>query len=335
MGQWGIEKTFFGVKVQAHINTKTFDLISYSDKIDCVILMAGPDKKISYAILEKVKKRFLGQIYSKWCNWELWDKEEPAPTLSCEFPELKPEDVAGFHGRDYPSGDFKTFKPHEKFKTGGFVPKKSNSILTFKCAKCSNIYRCAGNLKTPSAQKTCPECGGSMWLKGEPGTTIDFPEVELEYQDVTAENIAKAHGISFGTKPDKYYVGIFNTITGEYKPFPKGKPGKTVFLKNGEQLVDKAPMMKRPPHGLISKRLHREKLVDREPFNMTTQHVRDVRNDLLKKPPIGLMPRKLHREERFSAVERAISNYFFEGKDVPAEWINKFNDLLAEAGHAE
>ena len=178
MGQWGIEKTFFGVKVQAHINTKTFDLISYSDKIDCVILMAGPDKKISYAILEKVKKRFLGQIYSKWCDWELWDKEEPAPTLSCEFPELKPEDVAGFHGRDYPSGDFKTFKPHEKFKTDGIVPKKSNNILTFKCSRCSNIYRRAGSLKTPSAQITCPECGGSMWLKGEPGKPVILEDGE-------------------------------------------------------------------------------------------------------------------------------------------------------------
>jgi len=336
--------------------------------------------------------------------------------------------------------NFKTFKPHEKSKTGGFVPKKSNNILTFKCAKCSNVYRCTGDINV-SAQITCPECGGSMWLEGdsrfeamtsqyvkdskdniklskddikkqlsrsvdafaelfknnktddsgwielkdgqwpkkgslivvkskagvygsvlivrergngtiefwsyypndhdsyakdrysgtllsingithwklianhyldkipnnnvnlekkwpegEPGTTIDFPEVELEYQDVTAENIAKAHGISFGTKPDKYYVGIFNTITGEYKPFPKGKPGKTVFLKNGEQLVDKAPMMKRPPHGLISKRLHREK--------------------------------------RLNNIYDAISKGLYSEKEVPIEWIKEYNLLLNEVKDA-
>jgi len=197
-GNWGDSKFLFDTKFMPHISDVTH-------KIDDIVLRSKAGTEFADNLLKVVKSLFIGLAYPVWKDYKHWDKEEPAATLSCEFPELKPEDIAGFHGRDYPSGDFKTFGR------------------------------------------------------------------------------------------EKHYVGIFNTITGKYRPFPD-EPGMAVFLEKGEELVERKPLM--------------------------------------KKPPIGLMPRKLHLEQRLSDLCAAISRYFSSGKKIPVEWLNELNDIIDEVQDA-
>jgi len=230
-------------------------------KIDDIVLRSKAGTEFADNLLKVVKSLFIGLAYPVWKEYKHWDKEKPAPTLSFEFPDINPEHLAGWANTDY---------------------------LEYKCVNCSNVFKCPGDIKTAATQITCTECGNQMCLDKaslkmeSPGVTIEFPEVKFEDALGTC-------GIDLGKKDGPHWVGIFNTKTGKYRPFTDFFPGKTVFLEDGEKLIEREPMM--------------------------------------QKPPLGLMPRKIHREERYSAVERAISNYFFEGKKVPKEWIEEYSGL--------
>lgn len=48
----------------------------------------------------------------------------------------------------------------------------------------------------------------------------------------------------------------------------------------------------------------------------------------INRPPLGLKPRSIWEDERICAIGRAIKGYFNEGKKIPIEWIEEYNELV-------
>ena len=42
-----------------------------------------------------------------------------------------------------------------------------------------------------------------------------------------------------------------------------------------------------------------------------------------KRPPLGLMPKKIHDEKRIESILEAMIRYTKEGKSIPPEWISE------------
>jgi len=55
----------------------------------------------------------------------------------------------------------------------------------------------------------------------------------------------------------------------------------------------------------------------------------DFSSDITIRPPLGLKPRKFVIEERLKEIEEAISRYLKAVKQIPIEWLNEYNELLA------
>jgi hypothetical protein len=49
-----------------------------------------------------------------------------------------------------------------------------------------------------------------------------------------------------------------------------------------------------------------------------------------KKPPLGLMPKRIHDESRLDEISEAIKRYIAEKKEIPIEWIEEYRSLLSK-----
>ena len=47
----------------------------------------------------------------------------------------------------------------------------------------------------------------------------------------------------------------------------------------------------------------------------------------IKKPPQGLIPKKIHDKNRLDDIKNAVIRYLEEDKEIPSEWIQEYNDL--------
>ena len=191
--------------------------------------------------------------------------------------------------------------------------------------------------------------------------TIEFPEVvfeDVDFQKIADANVKDAR--EFADIVERQSIDLFGWIPLKDKQWPK--KNNLIVVKSEAGVYRSVLIVRERGNGTIAfwsyypnehdsytKDKYANKLLQSRKithWKLIADHYMDyipnertplgkIPEELMQKPPLELMPKKLHNEQRYSAVERAISNYYFSGLTVPAEWINEFNDLLAEAGHAE
>ena len=55
-----------------------------------------------------------------------------------------------------------------------------------------------------------------------------------------------------------------------------------------------------------------------------------------ERPPLGLLSKSIHKEKRFYDVCAAISRYYNVGWEIPIEWVEEHNELVTKTGgHAD
>ena len=55
-----------------------------------------------------------------------------------------------------------------------------------------------------------------------------------------------------------------------------------------------------------------------------------------ERPPLGLLSKSIHKEKRFYDVCAAISRYYNVGWKIPIEWVEEHNELVTKTGgHAD
>jgi len=51
-----------------------------------------------------------------------------------------------------------------------------------------------------------------------------------------------------------------------------------------------------------------------------------------ERPPLGLLSKSIHKEKRFYDVCAAISRYYNVGWEIPIEWVEEHNELVTKIG---
>jgi len=50
------------------------------------------------------------------------------------------------------------------------------------------------------------------------------------------------------------------------------------------------------------------------------------------KPPLGIIPKEYWERQRLTELQAAISRYYNEYCEIPTEWIEEYNELVAKYG---